>query len=116
MIVAVQGTKNFDDYNIFMRAMSVALSHLPEDDNKFYIYSAGPARVNSMVSEFSNLSERGMRARGRKIKFFKVAPSWLKENIDSIGYFAFLSTPNDQNSALVAEAELHNVEVGIYKY
>lgn len=116
MIVAVQGSKNFNDYNVFMRAMSVALSHLPKDDNKFYIYSAGPAKINAMVSEFSNLSERGMKARGRKIKFFKVPPSWITENFESVGYFAYLSTPQDQNSALVAEAELHNIEVGIFKY
>jgi len=116
MIVAVQGSKNFDDYSVFMRAMSVALSYLPKDDTKFYIYSAGPAKINAMVSEFSNLSERGMKARGRKIKFFKVPPSWIKENFESVGYFAFLSTPQDPNSAMVAEAELHNVEVGIFKY
>ena len=52
MIVAVQGSKGFDDYSIFIRAMGVALASLPEDDEKFHIYSAGPAKVNSMVSEF----------------------------------------------------------------
>ena len=63
MIVAVQGTNDFDDYNIFIRAMGVALSTMQEDDKEFVIYSAGPARINSFVSEFSNLSERGMKAR-----------------------------------------------------
>jgi hypothetical protein len=116
MIVAVQGTNDFDDYNIFIRAMGVALSTMQENDKEFVIYSAGPARVNSFVSEFSNLSERGMKARGRKIKFYKVATTWLEENIININYFAFLSKPKQQNSKLVGIAQLNNVEVGIFKY
>ena len=73
MIVAVQGTKEFNDYNVFLRAMSVALSGMKDGDNDFIIYSAGPSRINHFVSEFSNLSERGMKARGKKIKFKKIS-------------------------------------------
>jgi hypothetical protein len=116
MIVAVQGTRDFDDYKIFLRAMAVALSTMPKEDNEFLIYSAGPAKVNSMVSEFTNVSERGMKSRGKKIKFFKVPSSFLEENIDSINYLAFLSKPKEPVSKLVAEAELKNIEVGIYRY
>jgi len=116
MIVAVQGSKNFDDYNILLRAMGVAMSGLRDDDPYFYIYSAGPAKINSMISEFSNLSERGMKARGKKIKYYKVPPSWIADNIKDVNYFAYLSTPQENNSKLVAEAELNNVEVGIFKY
>lgn len=116
MIVAVQGTNDFDDYNVFIRAMGVALSSMPENDKEFVIYSVGPVRVNSFVSEFSNLSERGMKARGRKIKFYKVTPSWLEENMQTVNYFAFLTKPKQPNSKLVSAAELKNVEVGIFRY
>lgn len=116
MIVAVQGTSDFSDYNVFLRAMGVAMSGMSESDTEFYIYSAGPAKINSMVSEFSNLSERGMKARGRKIKFYKVPPSWIEENMQYINYFAFLSKPNQSVSKLVAKAELENIEVGIFRY
>ena len=116
MIVAVQGTKDFNDYNVFLRAMSVALSGMKEEDKEFIIYSVGPARINSMVSEFSNLSERGMKARGKKIKFYKSPQSWVEENINYINYFAFLSTANQLQSQLVDTAELNNVEVGIFRY
>ena len=68
MIVAVQGTSNFNDYSVFLRAMGVALSSMPNNDKEFYIYSVGPARVNSMVSEFSNISEKGLKSRGKKLK------------------------------------------------
>ena len=116
MIVAVQGTNDFDDYNIFIRAMGVALSTMQENDKEFIIYSVGPAKINSFVSEFCNLSERGMKARGRKIKFYKVASFWLEENIKDINYFAFLSKPKQPNSKLLAAAQLNNIEVGIFKY
>ena len=81
MIVAVQGTSKFDDYGVFIRSMGVAMSNMTEEDTEFIIYSAGPAKINSFVSEFSNVSEKGMKARGKKIKFYKVAPLWMQENI-----------------------------------
>jgi len=116
MIVAVQGTKTFDDYQVFLRAMGVAMSAMQEKDKELLIYSAGPAKINSMVSEFCNLSERGMKARGKKIKFFKVPASYIEENIEHLNYFAFLSKPKESISKLVAAAELKNIEVGIYRY
>jgi hypothetical protein len=116
MIVAVQGTNDFDDYSIFIRAMGVALSGMSEDDKEFVIYSAGPTKINAFVSEFSNLSERGMKARGRKIKFYKVANVWLEENINQLNYFAFLSRPKQPNSKLVDVAEKNNIETGIFRY
>lgn len=116
MIVAVQGTKEFNDYSVFLRAMSVALSSMSNDDKEFIIYSVGPTQINAFVSEFSNLSERGMKARGRKIKFYKVPASWVDENMQYVNYFAFLSNHNQAVSKLVGIAELNNVEVGIFRY
>jgi hypothetical protein len=116
VIVGVQGTSGFDDYNVFLRAMAVAMSGLPEEDPYFYIYSAGPSRINAMVSEFSNLSERGLKARGKKIKFYNVPPSWIEENFDLINHFAFLSNPKEPVSKLVTSAQLKNIDVGIYRH
>ena len=116
MIVAVQGTSDFSDYNVFLRAMGVAMSGMNSEDKELNIYSAGPVKINSMVLEFCNLSERGMKARGMKIKNYKVPPSWISENMEYINYFAFLSKPKQAVSKLVAEAELKNIEVGIFRY
>jgi len=116
MIVAVQGTKEFNAYNVFLRAMGVALSEMKDQDDEFIIYSAGPLKINNFVSEFSNLSERGMKARGKKIKFYNVAPAWLNENIDQINYFAFLSSPKEPKSKLVLTAEANNIDVGLFRY
>jgi hypothetical protein len=116
MNVVVQGTNDFDDYNVFIRAMGVAMSGMKNDDKEFNIYTVGPTKINSMTSEFCNLSERGMRARGKKIKYYKVPSQWVYENMEYINYFAFLSKPKQNISKLAAEAELKNIELGIFKY
>ena len=116
MIVAVQGTKEFNDYSVFLRAMSVALSGMKKEDKEFIIYSAGPLKINNFVSEFCNLSERGMKARGKKIKFYNAAPAWLNENINQINYLVFLSRPKEPKSKLVSIAEANNIDVGLFRY
>jgi hypothetical protein len=116
MILAIQGTRGFDLYPVFIRAMGVALSSMTDEDKDFYVYSAGGAKVNSMALEFCNVSERGLKARGIKIKMIKVPPSWIKENIHSINYFAFFCKPKEPESSLVSYAESKDVKVGIYRY
>lgn len=116
MIVGIQGTRSFDDYSIFLRGMGTALAAMTKEDKEFLIYSAGPSNVNSMGMEFSNISERSLKARGIKIKFIKVPPSWIKENIHSLNYFAFFSKPKEPVSSLVDLADAKDVEVAIYRY
>jgi hypothetical protein len=115
MNVGVQGTKEFSDYNVFMRAMGVALSSIGKD-SEFNVYSVGPAQINSFTSAFCNISEDSLRRRGIKTKFFKVPSSYIETNISSFDYFAFLSTPNQRASKLVAYADLAGVETGIFRY
>lgn len=116
MNVVVQGTNEFDDYNIFLRAMGVAMSGMSEDDKEYNVYSLGPVKINAMVSEFCNLSERGMKARGKKIKYYKVPFSWVEENMEYINYFAFLSKPKQPVSKIIGKAELQGKEVGIFRF
>jgi len=116
MIVGVQGTNGFNDYSVFLRAMGVAISGMTDVDNELHIYSAGPQNINSFASEFTNISERGFKSRGKKIKVYKVPPSWLQENISSFNYFAFFSKPKEPVSKIIGHAELNNVEVGIFRY
>jgi len=116
MILAVQGTNSFDDYQVFLRAMGVAMSMMRGDDKEFYIYTAGPVRINAMVSEFAGVSEKSFKARGMKIKFFKVPASYIEENLDFVNYFAFFSKPKESPTRLVDEAEARNIEVGLFRY
>lgn len=116
MMVAIQGTRGFSDYSVFLRAMGTAMSSMEQDDNEIQIFSAGPAHINSMATEFVNVSERGLKARGKKIKLVKVPPSWIEKNIHSIDYFAFFSKPKEPTSSLVDLADAKDVEVGVYRY
>ncbi|MFM6944057.1 MAG: hypothetical protein ACKOXV_02105 [Bacteroidota bacterium] len=116
MIVAIQGTRNFNDYSIFLRAMGTAMSGIESGDDSITVFSAGPAHLNSMGMEFVNVSERSLKARGIKIKLVKVPPSWIEENINKIDYFAFFSKPKETLSPLVDIADAKGVEVGVYRY
>jgi hypothetical protein len=116
MIVGVQGTSSFDNYNVFLRSMAVALSELQEQDKDFIIYSAGPNNINMMAMEFANLSERGMKSRKKNIKFFKVTSDWLEENIADINHFAFLSNPREPVSKIVHLSKLNNINTNVYNF
>jgi hypothetical protein len=116
MIVGIQGTRSFEDYSVFLRGMGAALASMSQEDKEFFIYSAGPSNINSMGMEFSNISERSLKARGIRVKFIKVPPSWIKQNIHSLNYFAFFSRPKEPVSSLVDLADAKDVEVAVYRY
>ena len=116
MIVGVQGTSSFDNYQVFLRSMAVALSELLEEDKIFHIYSAGPNNINMMAMEFSNLSEKGMKSRGKSIKFIKVTPQWLEENISELNHFAFLANPKEPVSKMVYVSKLNNINTNVYNF
>lgn len=115
MKMVVQGSKTFDDYSVFMRAMAVAMSDLAEGDT-LTVYTLGPSKVNSFVAGFSNLSENGLRARGMGIKFYRVAHAWAETNLKDMDYFAHLSKPNERVSPLARKADALGVEVGLFRY
>jgi hypothetical protein len=96
--------------------MGTAMSMMDSEDDEISIFSAGPFQLNAMVMEFSNISERSLKARGKKIKVVKVPPTWIEKNIHDIDYFAFFSKPKESVSPLVDLADSKDVEVGVYRY
>lgn len=116
MIVGVQGTPNFNNYNIFLRAMAVALSELKDKEKEFYLYSVGPGNINDMAMEFVNLSERGMKSRGKQIKLFRVTPQWFEENVDIFNHFAFVSNPKERTSNLVSLSKSKKINTNVYNF
>jgi hypothetical protein len=114
MNVGIQGTKEFSDYNVFLRAMGVALSDVV--DGEFNVYTAGPSQINSFTAEFCNRSENSLKNRGIRVRYYRVPPSFIEENAESFDYFAFLSTPNQKPSKLTGFMELTGVETGIFRY
>lgn len=116
MIVAIQGTKTFDDYQIFLRAMGTALRDLPEGDKEFIVFSAGPVNINQFGMEFMNVNERSMKGYGIKTKFVKVPPSWIDENLDQVNYFAFFSKPKETWSKQAQNAHDKDANLWVYRY
>jgi hypothetical protein len=116
MIVAIQGTKGFNDYQIFLRAIGTALRDLPEDDKEFVIYSAGPMQINSFGQEFSNITERTLKSQGIKIKLVKVPPKWIDANLNYIDYFAFFSKPKETWSKQAQNAHDKDANLWVYRF
>jgi hypothetical protein len=116
MKIAIQGSKAFNQYEIFLSGMGRTLAMMQPEDSEFFIYSVGPARTNEMAMEFSNISERSLKARGIKIRLFKVPPIWLKQNIYDMNYFAYFCNKKEPVSSMVEYAEAKDIEVGIYRF
>lgn len=116
MIVAIQGTKGFNDYSVFLRGVGNALRDIKEGDTEFTIMSAGPININQFAMEFTNISERTLKAQGIRAKVVKIPPSWIRNNINDINYFLFFSKPKEDYSDLVKLAESKDIEVGVYRY
>lgn len=115
MIITVEGTKTFSDYEIFMRAMSVALSNIK--DNEINVWSLGPHKINSFTASFCNSSESFLKNKGFKVNFYKISHQWLAENLFSVNYYAFFSMPKEPESKMCKAAQLvEGCEVGIFRY
>ena len=98
MIIAVEGTKSFKDYDVFTRAMGVALSN-----------------VNNFTAAFCNITENYLKQKGFKISFKKLPSIYIQDNISSVSYFAFLGTKSEAKSKLTALAEISGVETGVFR-
>jgi hypothetical protein len=117
MIVALQGTKGFNDYSIFLRGMGVALRNMDRDkDTEFTVYSAGPRQINLFALEFLNVNERSLKAYGIKTKFVKVPPKWLEQNVHTFDYVLYFSKPKESLSPIVDLADAKGIDVGVYRY
>jgi hypothetical protein len=114
MIIAVQGTKSFADYETFMRAMGVALSQ-PNDEDVIEVWSAGPHNVNNYTAAFCNSAENYLRQKGYKVLFKKLPASYIEENISYVSYMAYFSQKSEKVSSLVISAEMQNIETGIFR-
>lgn len=117
MKIAVNGTKGFDNYQIFLRAMRVVLSEMNKSgDKELVVYSAGPAKINSFAREFVNITERSMKSLGIKIRINNRPFSEIKNYVNDMDYIAYFCLPSENKNDLVTEAETADVEVGIYKF
>jgi hypothetical protein len=114
MNVIVQGTKDFNDYTVFVRAMGVAMSDLKDDE--FNIYTVGPVNINNFTAEFTNKVEASMRSHGKRARFYRVPAATVEDTLDKFDYFAFFATPGDKLSHLYYVAQATDMETAIFRY
>jgi hypothetical protein len=116
MIIVVEGTKAFSDYDLFARGMSVALS-TKNSNNEIQVWSLGPHKINSFTAAFCNITENFLKSKGFKVSFSKVNTDWVRQNIDHVNYYAFFSLPKEPVSKFATYAQhQENVEMEIFRY
>ncbi len=117
MLVAIQGSKSFNDYQVFLRGIGTALREISgTEDKEFIIFSAGPKNINEFVHEFINVNERSLKAYGIKTKIVKIPPSWIEGHLNEVDYLLYFSKPKEALPPIVELAESKDIEVGVYRY
>ena len=78
MRLLIESTKGFKDYEVFMRAMGVVMGQMEDKDGSIDVFSVGPHKLNAMASEFFNVAENSLKARGIKHSFNILPHQYLK--------------------------------------
>ena len=116
MILGIQASRSFDDYAVFLRAMRTVLSTMEDGDQWLYVYSAGPAELNSMAIGFANITEKSLKAQGIKMQVRKVPAKWFKEYMHEIDMFAYFCKPKEPASDLVDLADDRGTSAYVYRF
>jgi hypothetical protein len=114
MILAVQGSRKFDDYSIFLSAMGRAMRRLEDGDREIFLYTAGPRRINEMALEFVNVSD--FKSRQIKAQVRKVPPSWIEDNMSYLDYFAYFCVDRESVPPIVDLADSKDVPADVYRF
>ena len=81
-----------------------------------YVVGSRDSKIQEFAMEFCNLSERGMKGRGKKIQMYKTTDSWVSTCLSQMNYFAFFSNTKQPISVLAKKAKDQGVELGTFQY
>jgi len=121
MNIIISGTEKFQDYHTFMRAVIVAIDEsLKPDDNKINLYSVGGYKTNQFTAEFVNRSERYLKQKGIKPRYYIVPKKDVAEKFDNyeVDMLLYLSDKKENLEifdSLVTAAQNRDIDVRIYK-
>lgn len=116
MIIVVEGTKAFDNYELFTRGMGVALSS-KNISNDIQVWSLGPHKINSFTAGFCNITENYLKSKGFKISFSKINSDWVRRNIEHVNFYGFFSLPKEPLSKFAAHMEhQEGLDFRIFRY
>lgn len=117
MKVLIQGSNDFTNEAVFLRAMGVALSDFSmRDGTVIEFHHIGPRKVSNLVVGFCNMTEDRIRGVARSIRAYPIAYPVASKLISTFDYFIYLDGGGQKMSPLVALAESVGVEVGVFRY
>lgn len=112
MKILINGSKDFDDYNTFLRAMGVMISDLK--DKELILMLTGNYKTNDLARVFVNLSEKSFKSRGKLLNYVHV--SGKEVDWDSVDAVVILVKPPQKNTPLGYEAERQDKDVHVFRY
>ena len=116
MVIVVEGTKAFDNYETFMSGMTTALS-IPNLNNEITVWSLGPHKINSFTAAFCNSAENYLKQKGFKVSFSKINQDWVRTNIEYVDYYALFTLPKEPVTKFFTYMEhQENVKTGIFRF
>ena len=114
MIICIEGSRSFDDYDVFMRAMGVALSGAKPDSN-VAIWVINSHKLNNFARSLFDIKESHFKSHKIKARVVPVTRHYAELRLADIDYFVYCCRKRDKVSSLVAEAELLDTEVGVFR-
>jgi hypothetical protein len=117
MILGIQGSKEFNDYSIFLSGMALALRKMDSldlQDKELTVLSFGPKRIKDMALEFLNVSD--FKSRGIKTKLLNLPESWGRSNHQSFDMFVYFCNEKQPFSKLSEFLDQKEVDVQIMRY
>jgi hypothetical protein len=114
MMIGIQGSRAFNDYNIFMHGMALPLRRLAGTEKELTILSAGPKRIKDMAIEFKNVSD--FKSRGITVRVIPVPESWFRSNFYRLEMFSYFCTRKELPSSLANFLDSKDVDVQVHRY
>ena len=116
MIIGIQGSRNFNDYSIFLNAMLRVMQDLQPEDNELVFLSVGPHKVNDMIMEFINVANWNRGDRVIKPKLVKMPVKALEERVYDLDEFVYLCLPKEPETHLVEAADNAGLIPRVFRY
>lgn len=102
MKIAIQGTRNFKKYDLFLQAMYMVLTKAKDLGHKEIVFfTAGSANINSMAIGFTNIISDSLKSHGVRARVIPLPPKEIKAKFAEIDKFLFFCNPKEPYSDLM---------------
>lgn len=113
MNIILQGSKAFNDYPVFLRAMGVALSDVQDELNLFVL---GPLHMNEHATEFFNKTRDSLKQRGVILTLTRIPAGTAEEDFSKFDKFYYFCNNKEWLSPTAKEFEKQNGDLLVFRY